>query len=115
MTAAEIPHTLEQAIALHAGGRLDEAAAAYEDILAAEPRQFAALQWLATLKLQRGDFANALALFERALAIDANHPVCINNRAAALNHLRRFDEAEQACARAISLSPDYAEIGRAHV
>lgn len=46
---------LNQAVALHQAGRLDEAAAAYERVLQQAPGQFDATHLSGVVALQRGD------------------------------------------------------------
>jgi protein O-GlcNAc transferase len=60
---------LEQAISCHQEGRLDNAELLYKGILRADPANFDCLQALARLSAERGDFALAAELFDRALAL----------------------------------------------
>lgn len=52
--------------------------------------------------------ADALAAFDRALALDGTHAKAHNNRGAALQQLGRAAEAEAAFRRALELAPDEA-------
>ena len=103
---------LQQGLALHKAGNLDPARAIYEDILRVNPRDFDALQLLATISAQTGQYEKAVELFSRVLAVHSNNAALFNNRGVALFELKRFDEALASYARAIALKPDYAE---AHV
>jgi len=104
-----MPDRLRAALDSHAKGRLDEADALYVDILKDQPRHFEALQWLATLRLQRGDFDSAIDLFDKVLAVKPDHALCLNNRAAALCHQGRFDEALPSSEGALERDPNYAD------
>ena len=75
---------LQQGLALHRQGRLADAQAAYEAILAREPRHFDALHLLAVLLAQAGRFDEALTAFDRAVALQPNVAALHFNRGRAL-------------------------------
>jgi tetratricopeptide (TPR) repeat protein len=56
-----------------------------------------------------GRSAEALADYEKALALEPDYPEALNNRAITLEALRRHTEAETAYRRAIAIRPNYAE------
>ncbi|KAG4968845.1 hypothetical protein JHK87_034496 [Glycine soja] len=58
-----------------------------------------------------GNFAEALALYDRAIAISPGNAACRSNRAAALTALGRLAEAARECLEAVKLDLAYA---RAH-
>ncbi|KZV29697.1 Tetratricopetide-repeat thioredoxin-like 1 isoform 1 [Dorcoceras hygrometricum] len=60
---------------------------------------------------KKGQFAEALSLYEKAIAISPRNAAYHCNRAAALMGLRRLAEAVRECEEAIRLDPEYA---RAH-
>ncbi|XP_058787709.1 inactive TPR repeat-containing thioredoxin TTL3-like [Vicia villosa] len=60
---------------------------------------------------KQGRFSEALALYERAIAIDSNKATYHCNKSAALIGLGRFQEAIVECEEAIRIQPNYA---RAH-
>ncbi|KAL5565071.1 hypothetical protein UlMin_028235 [Ulmus minor] len=60
---------------------------------------------------KRGHFAEALSLYDRAIAISPGNAAIRSNRAAALTGLRRLCEAVKECEEAVRLDPNY---GRAH-
>ena len=60
---------------------------------------------------KKGNFAEAVAFYDRSIAICPNHAPYRSNRAAALIGLARLGEAVQECEEAIRLDPCYA---RAH-
>jgi len=98
---------LQRAMALHQGGRLDEARTLYEQILAAHPGHPEILALLGTLALQAGRPQEALGFLDRALAAEPAHVAALSNRAHALRTLRRPQEALEACDRAIAIRPDH--------
>ncbi|XP_068654065.1 TPR repeat-containing thioredoxin TTL1-like [Aristolochia californica] len=60
---------------------------------------------------KRGNFAEALGLYDRAIAMSPDNAACRSNRAAALIGLRRLTEAVRECEEALRLDPAFA---RAH-
>jgi predicted O-linked N-acetylglucosamine transferase (SPINDLY family) len=108
MSAAS-PLTLEQRLAaaqaLHQQGQLNAACERYEEILAAEPGHFAALNALGVISGQTKQLPKAVEYFERAIAArpEDSGPHC--NRGLALKQLRRFDDALDSFSRAVALNP----------
>ena len=99
----------QQGLALHRQGRLQEAKAQYEAILGEDPLHFEALNLLGTIAGQSGDFATAVAMIGRAIAINPQHAAACNNHGNALKGLGRFDAAVASYDRAIVIKPDYVE------
>ncbi|KAF8409036.1 hypothetical protein HHK36_005108 [Tetracentron sinense] len=60
---------------------------------------------------KRGNFTEALCLYDRAIGISPENAAYRSNRAAALMGLGRFSEALRECEEAVRLNPGY---GRAH-
>ncbi|XP_057727951.1 inactive TPR repeat-containing thioredoxin TTL3-like [Arachis stenosperma] len=60
---------------------------------------------------RNGNFVDALAMYDRAVAVSPGNAACRSNRAAALTALGRLGEAAKECDEAVSLDPGYA---RAH-
>lgn len=60
---------------------------------------------------RRGNFAEALSLYDRAIALSPANAAYRSNRAAALTGLVRLGEAVRECEEAVKLDPNY---GRAH-
>jgi predicted O-linked N-acetylglucosamine transferase (SPINDLY family) len=69
----------------------------------------AALTGRGEVKLELEQWEDALADFDRALALGAQSAATWNNRGLALNALKRFDEALESYARALALAPDAAQ------
>ncbi|HJR55371.1 MAG TPA: tetratricopeptide repeat protein [Rhizomicrobium sp.] len=92
-----------------AARRLNEAMAAYGEVLARAPRDVDALHSLGMLKLQTGATEEGRQLLEKAVTLD---PGCAEARlhlGMALQNLGRRDDAAAAYGAAIALKPDYAE------
>ncbi|MBI5275205.1 MAG: tetratricopeptide repeat protein [Burkholderiales bacterium] len=107
--AADLAGMLRKGLALHQGGRLQEARQCYEQILGVDPRHFDALQLLASLAAQSGRLQEALELFDRAVLIDRTNASVFNNRGNTLNKLGQFEAAVASYSEALRIQPDYAE------
>lgn len=111
---SDVQRILLLALQAHQAGDLPRAEQGYRSVLAAQPAQFDALQLLAAVLAQLGRPAESLALFDRALKLNARHPVVLNNRGNVLADLGRLDEARESYQRALQLAPDYAD-ARCHL
>ncbi|CAA7624208.1 putative TPR repeat-containing protein [Candidatus Terasakiella magnetica] len=58
---------------------------------------------------QAGQLHDALAGYERVLALEPNHPEALSNLAGVLHSLGRIDAAVESCQKALMLRPDFAE------
>ena len=92
--------SLEAAENLRQLGRLEEAQASLEALLACEPRSLPAWAGLARIARSRGMPEQALAHYQQALALQPVHPTLSLNAAEVLRELGRLDEA-QACLEAL--------------
>lgn len=72
-----------------------------ERVLAADPRNTAALNVRGLVKIERNDAAGALADFDAAIAIDPTYDKALLNRARVLCAMQRFDEADKAYGAAL--------------
>jgi predicted O-linked N-acetylglucosamine transferase (SPINDLY family) len=95
----------QKAIEYQQAGRLDEAAALYDQLLDAFPDHADVLQLRGVVDLQRSAFAEALARFDRVLALQPEHGPARVNRAAALIGIGQPEEAAAAAERAIEIAP----------
>jgi predicted O-linked N-acetylglucosamine transferase (SPINDLY family) len=118
---------LRRALDSHQRGELTAAAADYQQILALKPghprvtyllgaargQQGACEDALALLEDARaampGDPAEALADFDRAIALQPDYPEACSNRGTALRELRRFEDGLASYEKSIALRPDYPE------
>jgi predicted O-linked N-acetylglucosamine transferase (SPINDLY family) len=106
--ASPAPEALAQAYALHQAGRLDEARAGYEAVLAASPGQFDALHMLGVLTLQSGRPAEAAELLLRAVQAAPRDPGARNNLGEAWRQLGRLEDAVGSFREAAAIWPEYA-------
>lgn len=100
---------LNQAMALARSGRLDDAQAVLDRILAARPGNPDALQLLGMVARQRGDHPGAVALFRQSLAQQPNQPHVLNNLGNSLTSLGQTEAAAQTYWQALALKPNYAD------
>ncbi len=92
-------------MALQRAGRLGEAALEYEHVLAAEPRNFDALQLLGLVRLRSGDPTAGLALLGEALIQHPGHVATLNNAGNALRALGDLPRAIEHYRRAVAAAP----------
>jgi len=58
---------------------------------------------------EQGAHAEAAALYEEAVELDASHAEAMNNLGLALSHLGRYEEAEQRFRHAIAVKPNFSD------
>lgn len=109
MTAKANP-LLDEAIRLHQAGKLDAALSLYEQVLAADPDEPAALHLKGLVALQRGDATTARPLMERAVALRDDNPVWWRNLGVCRQSLGLPAEAIAAFRRAHALQPEPANV-----
>ena len=95
--------TMADALALHREGKLDEAGALYDRILAVYPEQPDALHLKGVVLMQRGELREAVRLIGQAIILRPEDASFYSNLAAALYRLQMFDQAMQYALRSISL------------
>jgi tetratricopeptide (TPR) repeat protein len=100
---------IQEALALHRLGRLDEAEKIYSRVLKAHPGQFDALHLCGMLKLQRGRVGEAFRLITEALKVDPRSADAHCNLGLVLNALKRGSDAIESFERALALEPDHVE------
>jgi predicted O-linked N-acetylglucosamine transferase (SPINDLY family) len=98
---------IEQAVALHRGGRLAEAEQLYRQLLAADPQNFAARHFLGVTCAQQGRPEQGLAEVDAALAICPDDGEALLNRANMLKGLSRAAEALEGFDRALAVRPGW--------
>ncbi|MBU3560443.1 tetratricopeptide repeat protein [Polynucleobacter hallstattensis] len=99
---------IDQGLALHQEGRLEDAQLIYELVLAIEENHFDALQLLGVLFIQTKQFIKADYFLTKALKIKPYDAVAHCNRGLALKELKRLEEALVSYDKAIEINPDYA-------
>lgn len=100
---------LESALHAHRAGRLDEAARQYDDILAADPLNADAWQFLGLVLLARGQVGDAVAKIGRAVALKPDAGVYHFNFAIALKRQGDISGAVASYRRAIERDPQLVE------
>jgi tetratricopeptide (TPR) repeat protein len=109
--------TFDRAVSLHRQGCVPAAEALYQAVLARDPDHPGALRQLGIVRLQQGDFEDALPLIRRGLDRDPDCCEARVNFGVALHALNRPAEALEHFERAIALEPERADahynLGRA--
>lgn len=103
----DLVQAIEEALALHRQGRLDEADRIYGRVLKSMPDQFDALHLGAMLKLQRGRAAEAHRLISAALKVQPRSADALSNLGLVLRTLKRDAEALASFDKALALEPDH--------
>lgn len=99
---------LEQALAHHRAGRLQEAERGYIQILACSPGYPQALHYLGVIAIQAGQPQAAIPLLNQALRA-LPHPEVMNNLAEAFRMAGQYGPALELLRRAVHLAPRFAE------
>lgn len=99
---------LEQALAFHQQGRLDEADALYRSLLRANPNHFDATHLLGVVQLQRNNPLEAIRHLDAAASINPNVAELQIHRGLTLMGLGRVAEAVACFDLAANLQPDLA-------
>ena len=105
----QISKKLQEALALHNAGLLDQAKAIYQDILKIDCNHYDSIQLLAAVATNKKEWTEALDLYSRALAINSKNPIVFCNQGLVLEELKRLEESLESYGKAIELKPDYAE------
>ena len=105
----DAPSVLALALQHHRTGRVREAAALYEQILAAQPQHADALYLLGLICQQEGNFVRAEQLLDRAVAAQPSIAPYRISHGLALRALGRTAEALDAFAQARAIAPTLAE------
>ena len=109
MTPVQIQSLMQQGVAHHRAGRLEEAATFYRRVRAAAPKNFDGLHLLGLVAYQQGRLPEAVDLLGRAQRANPRDPVCEMRYALALLAVRRAAEAEKHFRHAVQLRPDFVE------
>jgi thioredoxin-like negative regulator of GroEL len=105
LNVAEAESLLKAAAGHYDAGRLDEAAALYEQIERGYPRDFRAAYSLAMVDIRRGRLERARSGLSRVLARAPDHFSAQHNLGAVCQELGRWGEAAAAYRRALELEP----------
>jgi aspartyl/asparaginyl beta-hydroxylase/tetratricopeptide repeat protein len=97
---------IDEARRLADSGRILDAEQAFLAILRDAPRETDALNFVAICAHERGRFAQALALLERARGVRDDDPVTLTNLGVTNLALGRLDQAIEALRAALRIAPD---------
>lgn len=100
---------LERGLQAHAAGRLDEAAAAYREVLVHDPRSTFAYYNLGLIEQTLDHPGAAEAYYRLALGIDSNFVSALFNLAILRNEAGATQEAIDLYRQVVALQPDHAE------
>jgi tetratricopeptide (TPR) repeat protein len=103
-----VARLFKEAVTLHQGGRLLEAAQRYRAVLAMAPDHAATLPLLGVALAQQGQNEEAADILGKALRLNPNAAELHNNLGMVLHALKRYDEAAEHYRQAIALNPRYA-------
>lgn len=100
---------LQRAASLRRAGRVDEAIAAYQQLLSADPNLPDSWYNLAWLQRQARRYGQALAAYGEALkrGIQGPEEVHLNRAVILSDHLHRPEDAQAELERALALKPDF--------
>jgi len=99
----------QQGLILHQQGQLEQAKAAYERILRAQPGQADAMHMLGVIALQLQNYPVAAELIRLAVQANPLNASAHLNLGLACKELQRFEEALYCYRQATELRPNYAE------
>ena len=103
--APELAARIDAARRLADSGQVLDAEQAFLAILRDEPREVDALNFVAICAHERGRYAQALALLERARGARADDPVTLTNLGVTHTALGRLDHAIEALRKALEIAP----------
>ncbi len=109
MTPPQLQRLIQDAVAHHRAGRLEQAAELYRRVRLILPNNFDAVQLSGVIELQQNRPAEAVKFLERALKIEPKSAVCAMRLGVALTACGRAGEAEYFSRRAVQIDPNYAE------
>jgi protein O-GlcNAc transferase len=104
----------QQALALHRQGRIREARAGYERVLAVRPEEVSALTMLGVIALETGDAATAVGFLDRAAAAGATGAMVHIHRGTACCLLNQHQAAAACFEKAIEIDPASASLAYYH-
>jgi tetratricopeptide (TPR) repeat protein len=105
----QVAAMVQQALQLHQGGKLREAQALYNQVLALDRENPDAIHFLGYLAYQTGNMDAALRLMRHSLALRPDASQYHGNLGIALMHVDKLNEAEAALKRSLELDPRNAE------
>jgi hypothetical protein len=110
MSQAHVEQLLRGAVALHQQGRLDEAAAAYGEVISQAPETLTAHSNLGSLLRQVDRIDDAERHLRRAVELAPDHPTPLGNLGHLLRWTGRYAEAAPVFEAALARDPDNREL-----
>ena len=105
-----IEQTLQQGVAAHKEGKLQEAERLYRAILQAQPKHPEAHNNLGVTLADLGRMEDAVTSHKKAIALKSDYAEAHFNLGFTLKELVRLEEAEESYRQAIALKLDFAEV-----
>ncbi len=105
--ALDLPQALNRAVAAYKAGQLAQAEGICQQVISVDRNYFDALYVLAVVQATLGKNDDALANYDRALALQPRHAEAWSNRGNTLKSLKRYDEALDSFDKALAAQPDY--------
>ncbi|MBF0370226.1 MAG: sulfotransferase [Magnetococcales bacterium] len=100
---------LQQGVAKHQAGQLDQAIGWYQQALAIDPQNTDAFSNMAVALKGQGKLQAAAESLKKALAIKPDFASAHNNLGVILKELHAYDEATDHFKKALALTPDFAQ------
>jgi predicted TPR repeat methyltransferase len=100
---------IERGNQFSANSRLDDAVAAYQQAIAADPHSAQAHYRLGLARRDQGQFDDAIACYRRALTLQPDYIEAHNNLGVVLQLEMKLDEARTCYRRAVELKPDFSQ------
>jgi len=112
-TTPSVQALLQEAVALHQAGKLDDASRQYQQVLLKQPDNFEAMHFSGVIARQRGNAPEAIAMIQHAIAtlggkFNLNHASAFCNLGTAFQDNLEPEMAMNSYLQAIELRPDYA-------
>ena len=107
--ATRVTTYLEDAVAFHKQGKIDQAESIYRQLLEIDPKNSDALRLLGLIAYQTGNYQVAVDMIGMAIEINPNVASYHLNRGIVFQELKQWDAAVASYNSAIALKPDYAE------
>lgn len=92
---------------IHQQGDATQAEKVYRSIVERDPKHVNGWCYLGIALHDLRRYDESVAAYERALTLQPNFPIALNNMGNSLRYLGRVAEADEAFQRALDLSPDY--------
>jgi len=97
---------ISEAIKLHQSGKIAQAEAIYDEILARQPEHADALHLKGVALMQRGDARGAVKMISKAIVVKPNDALFFTNLAASLQQVGLPERAIEYAQRALALDPN---------